>query len=456
MNLTLAELKNIMYYIYGITGMEEIKKILQNEKANLFKATEYIISFYTQVHNSIINIRENLFPGAFSSDQTWKEVLNTEPIALSFPEYSLQSVEGEMQNNSETIVVVLTNIQGIQNLYLKNAQKITIKDIQRIKKANHYTLDFVQRLYSRDNMILIAEQRLKLAKTIRSNIEKIFENNVMPFIEKVETILVDEYKINIRRVLRRIIGKHSNYAQDPFKFDLRIKEKCIELSIQYHQDIILSAIADLAKSDEVLKKELKAKYITTETQKVAVKVHKLREIANRSISQIGNLEKLIHFLSTIMKLYQPRTILERIMDFLKRMITGKGINFPQKDLFFFYSSRTGRLEKRRTSIQILIKEIISLKNFLSKVKDTVDFYAYTKASNATSVREMENVIDNSISSLNSIYTQCLGLRDWLVWKNNISRLNKIPVSQQEEFNNLLLAIDYHLIINKQNLRDLMR
>lgn len=436
--------------------MEEIQKILQNEKTNLFKATEYIISFYTQVYNSILNIRENLFTSAFASDQAWKEVLNTDPIALSFPQYHLQSVEGEMQNNSETIVAVLTNIQGIQNLYLKNAQKITIQDIQLIKKANLYTLDFIQRLYSRDNMALIAEQRLKIARTVKNNIVKIFENNVTPYIDKVESILIDEYKIAIRPLLKKIIGKHSNYAQDPFKFDLRIKEKCAELSVHYHQDIILSAIADLAKSDEVLVKEIKAKYITTETQQRAGKVYKLREIATRSVAQLGNLEKLISFLSIVQNLYQSRTLLQRIMDFLKRIITGKGINFPKKDLYFFYSSRTGRLEKRRTSIQILIKDINALKSFLSKVKETVDFYAYTKTSNTASIREMENVIDNSISSMNTIYTQCLGLRDWLVWKNNLSRLNKIPVSQQEEFNELLLALNYHLIINKQNLRDLMR
>lgn len=436
--------------------MEEIKKILQNEKANLFKATNYIISFYTQVYNSILNIRENLFTSAFSSDQAWKEVLNTEPIALSFPEYHLQSIEGEMQNNSETIVAILANIQAIQNLYLKNLQDITIQDIQQIRRANLYTLDFIQRLYSRENMALIAEQRLKIARTVKNNIVKIFENNITPYIDKVESILIDEYKLRMMPLIRRIIGKHSNYAPDSFKFDHQIKEKCAELSIHYHQDIILSAIADLAKSDEVLVREMKAKFMTTEAQQQTGKVYKLREIANRSIAQLGNLDKLISFFTTIQNLYQPRTLLERFMDFLKRIITGKGINFPKKDLHFYYSSRTGRLEKRRTSIQILIKDITALKSFLSRVKETVDFYAYTKTTNTASIRDMENVIDKSISSLNTIYTQSLGLRDWLVWKNNIKRLNKIPESQQEEFNELLLGLNYHLIINKQNLRDLMK
>jgi len=447
---------NILYDDFHIMSMEDIKRIILNEKANLFKGAVYINSFYTQVYNSIINIRENLFTNSFSSDQDWKEILNTEPIALRFPEYHLQSVEGEIQNNAESIVVVLHNIQGIQKLYLKKPEKITVQDIFQIKKADQYILDFIERLYTRDNMSLVTEQRLKIAKTVRISILKIFENTITPYIDKVETVLIDEYKLNLRPVLRRIIGKHSNYTSDPFKFDLLIKEKCAELSIHYHNDIILNAIADLAKSDEMLLKEYKNKYLTTETQKFKKKVYKLKEIANRSISQIGNLEKLISFLTTVHDLYQPRTVMQIILDFLKKIITGKGLNFPKKDLYFFYSSRTGRLEKRRTSIKILIKDIKALKSFLSKVSETVDFYAYTKTSNMASVNEMENVIDNSISSLNTIYTQSLGLRDWLVWKNNVSRLNKIPVSQQEEFNNLLLAINYHLIISKQNLRDLMK
>ena len=436
--------------------MEEIKKILQNEKENLYKAIEYILSFYTQVSNSIINIRENLFPSAFSSSQTWKEDLNLENLSLSFPEFNLQSVEGEMQNNSESIVYVLNNIRGIQNLHLKVPEKITVKDIQEIKKANLYLLDFIQRLYSRDNMSLLSDQRLNLAKAVRNNVVKIFENNITPYIDKVEAILVDEYKITIRPKLRRVIGAHTNYAKDPFKFDLLIKEKFTNESIQYHQDIILSAIADLAKSDEVLAKEIKSRYLTEEAKQYAGKVYKLKEIANRSIAQITSLVKLETFLTAIHNLYQPLSLFQRLMDFLKKIITGKGIKFPKKDLYFFYSSRSGRLEKRRTSIKILIKDIAALKIFLSKVKETVDFHSYTKTTNVNSIMEMENVIDNSISSLNTIYTQCMGLRDWLVWKDNVSRLNKIPVKQQEEFNDLLLAINYHLIISKQNLRDMMK
>ncbi|MBN2441598.1 MAG: hypothetical protein JXJ04_09625 [Spirochaetales bacterium] len=437
-------------------SVEEIKKILHNEKINLYKAMEYVLSFYTQVHSSIINIRDNLFTSAFTSNQTWKSELSNGNASLSFPEYTLQSVEGEIQNNSESIIVVLNNIQVIQNSLLKTPDKLTIQDIQNIQKANDYTLNFIQRLYSRDNMALIADQRLKLAKAVRNNVVKIFENSITPYIDKVESILVDEYKINIRPILRRIIGAHTNYGGDPFKFDLLIKEKCSTTSIQYHQDIILAAIADLAKSDDALVKELKARYITPETQLQAGKIYKLKEIASRSIAQVSSLAKLEGFLVTVHNLYQPLTLFQRIVTFLKKIITGKEMNFPKKDLYFFYSSRTGRLEKRQTSIKILIKDINSLKVFLAKVKETVDFYSYTKTSNLSSVKDMENVIDNSISAMNTIYTQCLGLRDWLVWKKNISRLDKIPLNQQEEFNELLLAINYHLIISKQQLRDMMK
>ncbi|MBN1697025.1 MAG: hypothetical protein JW881_05900 [Spirochaetales bacterium] len=433
---------------------ESIQQIVEKELQNLIKATEFIQSFYTQIYDSIINLRDNVFTNAFTSNQEWKKSLDPSAETLQFPQFTLQSLEGEIQNNADLIVTVLNNIQAIENISLKNPESMSIASLNTMKELNTYIIAFIQRLYSHDHLSVLASQRLNLAKNIRESIAQVFENNINPYIERFITIKQDEYRIKLRPELKRLVGSHALYIQNTKKYDESIRQKCRELSLEYLQDLVVVGIADLAKSDESFEREIRSRYATQDTQTRSGRVFRLKEIANRSIAQIQNLTNLEQFLSSVYEYYQPLTIFQQIINFVKKLFTGAGIDFPKKDLVFFYSSRSGRIERRQTSVRNLLHDVASLRNFLTKIKNTFDFYTYTKNTSITTIKEMENVIDNSISSLDSIHTQCIGLRDWLIWKKNINYLKKIPPRQQEEFNDLILAINHNLIINKQNLRDM--
>ena len=56
--------------------------------------------------------------------------------------------------------------------------------------------------------------------------------------------------------------------------------------------------------------------------------------------------------------------------------------------------------------------------------------------------------------MNDIFEQSDGFREWLGERKNSRLLKAIPVRKQEEFNNLLLAINHVLIINKHNIYNL--
>jgi hypothetical protein len=353
---------------------DDVQKIIEKELENLYKATDFIRSFYTQVYDSIINVRDNVFTSAFSTNQEWKNALDPSSATLQFPQFTLQSLEGEMQNNSELIVIVLNNIQAIENNYLKIPDRISIASLQQMKELNTYIVAFIQRLYSHDHLSILAAPRLNLAKAIRQTITQTFENNINPYIERFMVIRQDEYRIKLRPELKRLIGTNALYIQNPNKFDSFIRQKCEDLSLEYHQDLILSIIADLSKPDETFEREIRAKYQTQDTQKRSGRVFRLKEIANRSIAQINNLTKLEEFLAAVFDNFQPLTIFQQFLNFVKKIFTGAGINFPKKDLIFFYSTRSGRLERQRTSVRSLLRDVASLRNFLSKVKNTFDFY----------------------------------------------------------------------------------
>jgi len=432
----------------------ELKASLEKEKGRLLQAKEFMESFYKQIYHSILNLRDTLFDHSFPTDSDWKNLLASSITEFNFPDFQLISTEGKIQNNSDFCINVLNNIQAIITYYLSILDSFSLLDIERIKTANSYIWDFIQRLYAKENIVFLTGQRLEVANSIKNNIRERLENNIAPFFNYLEQILYDEYATVLRPELQKIVGVYSNYMTDPVYYDKIIKQRCAEMNFEYNQELILNIISNLSKDQNVFINEIRAKYQTEEIADQKKNVFRLKEIAARFVSQAANIHKLENFLIDVLTLFQPISFFKRIYNFLRKMIVGKETKKIKKDFIFHYSSRIGKLEQKQTTISSLLKDLQAFKNFLTKLKGTLDFYSYTKSSTTITTKELENIIDNCITELTRIYEECAGLKEWLIGNKNQKNLSKLPVSRQEEFNDLLLALNYTLIINKQHMRDL--
>ena len=433
-----------------------MKAFLEKEKSRLLQAREFMESFYKQIYNSIINLRDTLFSHAFPDEADWKKQLLPNCTTFSLQDYQLISTEGKIQNNSEFIVNVLNNIQAILNLYIPRLDTFSLSNGETVKAVNKYTWDFIQRLYAKENTTFLAGQRLEAANTIKGNIKDRLENNIAPFFSYLEQILLDEYTVILRPELQRIVGVYAHYITNPAQNDRLIRQRCEELNLVYDQEIIINIIANLSKDQMTFVNEIKSRYQNEEVADQKKNVFRLKEIAARFVAQAANINRLENFVQAVQTVFQPVSFLKRLFDFIRKMFTGSNRRGTNKDFLFYYISRSGKLEKKHTSLKSLLKDLGMFKSFLVKFKGTLDFYSYTKSSSMITSRELENIIDNCITELTKIHEQCNGMREWLVSSKNQKNLARLPVSRQEEFNDLLLAINYTLIINKQHLRDLDR
>ena len=435
-------------------NFQELADLLQNEKTRLLQATKFIIAFYEQIFNSIVSLRDSLLNHAFPTDTEWKNQLSVKNTTLHFQEFQLISTEGRIQNNSDFIISVLNNLQAIRNTYLPNLEQAKLSEIEKIIAVNKYTWEFIKRLFQKENLTFISGQRLEVANSIKTSIKDRLDNNIGPFFNYLEQIVKDEFRILLRQELKRIVGVYNNYIADPFRFDKMIKQKCTELQVEYNQELILGIIADLSKDQYAYFDQIRSKYQNEEVIDQKKNVYRLKEIAARFIAQTGNVSKLETFVQTIHALFQPVSLVTRVINFLRKMVTGREPKMQRKDFNFHYSSAHGKLEPKHASITALIKEIELFRSFLIKFRNNLDFYSFTKNSSQATHKKLENSIDNCVTDLSKIYEQCIGLREWLIGHKNQKNLAKLPPAKQEEFNDVLLAVNYTLIINKQYLRDM--
>ncbi|MBN1409725.1 MAG: hypothetical protein JW969_02700, partial [Spirochaetales bacterium] len=147
--------------------LTELVNIIEKEKEKILKASDFINLFYRQIFDSIVNIRDNLIPNAFSGDSKWKSRIQPNINKFKFMNYTLQSMEGKIQNNSDFIIIVLNNIQAIENLYLRNSQRIRFNDIYEIRRVNNNIIEFINTIFAKDFTLFLPEQKLYLANAIR-------------------------------------------------------------------------------------------------------------------------------------------------------------------------------------------------------------------------------------------------------------------------------------------------
>jgi hypothetical protein len=156
------------------------------------------------------------------------------------------------------------------------------------------------------------------------------------------------------------------------------------------------------------------------------------------------------------KEFQPHTVFQRLVNSVARFFTGKDYDFPKKNIHFFFTVQSGRIEKKEYSIAQFIRDVNNLRTFMANSKETLEYYNQTRNSSLTVIRELEEIISRSLLELDSLYTQATGLREWLLRKMNQKVLKRVAQKKQEEFNDLLLSINYGIIINRQNLKDFYR
>ncbi|RPJ09658.1 MAG: hypothetical protein EHM28_00945 [Spirochaetaceae bacterium] len=434
-------------------SFKDLPKFLSMEREKLFKAKDYLISYYFQVITSLEGLRNHLFPYAFSNDKEWKNGVNSKSTRISVPDLIPKNIHDDALFNSNTLIAVINNLYAIQNSYLSDPHVIDIMDIRVIRTAHTFLLAFLTEQFSTPSVNLLAKQQKELAFALKQSIEDRIEKNITPFFDRLEMILSDEYIVTLFNPARIIIGTYARYKEEPDMFDDLLRRKCQELGLKNNPELNLIIIADLEKNEHQLAGEMTLKYEIQEKKTAFGKAYRLKEIALRYCTQHENLLAIAEFLREARQVLLHGSFFRRLFYFLKNIFTGKDSMFGGGDIHFSYLTQHGKIERKKVSLKELVLTVTLYDEHLVKFRELLDMHSYTKSVNPQLYSEIEKFVDTSYSELNEIFEKSNGFREWIGREKNRTVLKFIPERRQTDFSSNLLLINRAIIINRYSLQD---
>ena len=439
-------------------ALAELIQFLDEEKGKLFEAFTSLKGFY---HTLLESARTLTVPfrNSFAPESNIKPALDPEQDKIVFIKHGLQSLEGEVQNNTDWLINILNNIFAIQNKYLQSPYFIELKDIDDIRKVHDDISKFLNHLYEHHLSAIPNAEMSLLARQKKNDIEDLLENHIDHFFKRMEQVKVDEYIIRLREEIKDQVGTLQNYYRSTEEFDQLIREKCTYLGLSYNPDLAKLTVTELESSDEALSKRIKSKYREATAEKAldpAGLRRRYLKIVYRYLSRNSEISKLIPILENIYYIYQPKPSLgERFSRFISKLF-GKDVKLPKKDVEFQYIIAKGSIQRKKASLEDLMDRTNRLDKLLLKVKNHVNSYYIKKEINAFPLKTMRNIITNISTLMGESFDDCFGLIQWLGKMSNKEKLDKIPVSMQRDFNQYLNSIHATLIINSERLKDIAR
>jgi hypothetical protein len=428
--------------------METLLQFLEQEREKLFEEGGALRDLLGSLAETLRTLSGPL-RSSFASPSTILSALKPEGDRISFSKPELQSMDGEVQNNTSRLIALINNLYAIRNRYLQSPYFIEFSDLADIEAVQAEIKHFLEELY-RQNAAQF-ESRLEisaLARQKRRDIEELLEAHVAPWFARLRQIKTDEYTARLRPELKDDIESAQAYAKDPQRYEPLIKEKCARIGLPIDLPTLRLLINELESGDEQFEQKIRLHYAEQPEQpplSPQVMRRKYFRILTRYLTSIRELERLAPILQSIYYLYQPKPgLLERLGVLLARL-AGREPRIAKKDIEFNYIVSGEIIQHHTGSLETLMERVNSLEKALLKLKSQL---------RQASLKRMDGAIDQIQPALATITEEGGGLIQWLGKPRNRERLLKIPEASQRTFHQALTSLQATLIINQERLQEI--
>ena len=439
-------------------AVDELIQLLEDEREALFKTTDTLKSVYQTLAESIRTLTVP-FRNAFAPETNIRPGTKPEQKRLEFSRHELQSLAGEVQNNTVWLIQLTNNLYVIQNTFLQSPYFIDLTDISDIRQVHGDIRRFLDELYQYHARTISNAEMSSLASQKKKDIEEILAEHIEPFFSHLQQIKNDEYSVRLRPEIKDHIGNLQNYNKTPERFDELIKEKCATLGLTNNPELTAQVIGDLEINEDALEKKIKGRYTPQKTEKHRASSSLRRrylKIVYRYLGCTSAVSKLLSILENIYYLYQPKpSITELLSRFLARLF-GREMKIPKRDVEYTYIISKEGIQRKKASLEQLMGKSNSLEKLLLKVKNHLNDYTIRKPQGSFPLRSIRNIIENISTLMEEVFDNSSGLIQWLGKKSNRDKLEKIPASMQKELHQHLSAVHASLIINNERLREIAR
>jgi hypothetical protein len=360
-----------------------------------------------------------------------------------------------VEYNTARLVDLINQVYGIRNEVIANLETTESASLLRTREIHAEILGFVGELYQQNTSWILQDPGAEvsiMARQKRRDIEELLKEEIDPYFERFMTLRRDENRVRLIESIHQDPDTQQIVTAGAEISEALIREKCALLGLPFDPADTHDLLRDVRGSESELVRRIRDSY-EEPLEEGEVSTASLRRrylaILQRYLARVGDVSVLLSIVENVYELYQPRpSFFERLRVFFARLI-GRDERLPRRDVEYTYIVGKDRIERRRASIEDLIRSVNNLEKMLLRIMIHKRLAEYP-------VPRARELIERIRGAMTGVFDDCHGLVHWLGKIENRGKLELLSQGSQRDLNAHLDSLYATLIINAERLREIER
>jgi hypothetical protein len=283
----------------------------------------------------------------------------------------------------------------------------------------------------------------------------LLREEIDPYFERLIALQRDEYSLRLNLGVREDPAAYQSAMGSSEALESLIREKCTLLGLAFDETRSQELLRDLKEAEGELERRILSRYAekTEEGDVPAALRRRYLSVLQRYLARVGDISAILSIVEEIYDLYQPRpSLMERLRVFFARLF-GRDERLPRRDVEYSYVVGKDQIERRRASVEEVIRGANNLEKMLLRIKNHINEYTIHKRLAEYPVPRARELIEHARGAMRSLFDDCFGLVQWLGKAENREKLALLPQNSQRDLSAHLDSIYATLIINAERLRE---
>jgi hypothetical protein len=442
-------------------SLSELLEFLEQTRSALLERAGEVSDLYRSLSESLRTLAVPL-RNSLASISTIDGSLDAESTKLSPTTKSQDLRPGSVEHNTERLVDLINHLYAVRNTVIPSLDSPDVDKLGRVREVHAEVLHFVEELYQQNTSWILQDPGAEasvMARQKRRDIEELLNEEIDPYFERLITLRRDEYRARLIRSLREDsdaleVARTSGELPEEL-----LREKCTLLGLEYDTRLAEDLLRDVRAAEGEVERRIRDHYEEAREEGELTTANLRRRylaILQRYLARVADVSALLSIVESVYDLYQPRaSFVERLRVFLARLF-GKDERLPRRDVEYSYIVGKDRIERKRASIENLIRSVNNLEKMLLRIKNHLNEYMIHKRLGEYPVSRARDLIDRVRGAMRGVFDDCHGLMQWLGKLENRGKLELMPQNNQRELNAHLDSLYATLIINAERLREIER
>ena len=440
-------------------SLPELLEFLEHTRKAHFERAGEVSDLYRSLSESMRTLALP-FRNSLASPGSFESSLDRENRQLATSAPRSEGRLGSVEHNTARLVGLLNQVYAIRNIVIPDLPALDNATLLRVRQIHSQILAFLEELYRQNTAWVLQDPGAEasiMARQKRRDIEELLKEEIDPYFERLLALRDDECAVRLNVGLRQDSFGPQNLSGSPETLEALMREKCVLLGIPFDSARMEEVLQDLRDGKGELERRIRERYEPQrETGELSVATLRRRYLGvlQRYLARVGDLSALLQIVEDVYALYQPRaSFVERLRVFVARLF-GRDERLPRRDIDYSYVVGKEQIERRRASLEELIRGVNNLEKMLLRIKNHINEYTIHKRLAEYPVPRARELVERTGAAMRRVFDDSFGLVQWLGKDENRDKLALLPQSSQREFNAHLDSIYATLIINSERLRDI--